>query len=53
MFGVTDIPLGLDTMKWFKHHLLTEGFKVESGRIEIADLVNRPVFNEQFLHDLR
>lgn len=51
-FGVTDIPLGLDTMKWFKHHLLTEGFKVESGRIEIAALVNRPVFNEQFLHDL-
>ncbi len=52
MFGVTDIPLGLDTMKWFKHHLLTEGFKVESGRIEIAALVNRPVFNEQLLHDL-
>ncbi|MCD6392983.1 MAG: o-succinylbenzoate synthase [Planctomycetes bacterium] len=52
MFGVTDIPLGLDTMKWFKHHLLTEGFKVESGRIEIAALANRPVFNEQFLCDL-
>ncbi len=52
MFGVADIPLGLDTMKWFKHHLLTEGFKVESGRIEIAALVNRPVFNEQLLHDL-
>ena len=52
MFDVADIPLGLDTMKWFKHHLLTEGFKVESGRIEIADLVNRPVFNEQLLHDL-
>ena len=43
MYGAADIPLGLDTMKWFKHHLLTEGFKVESGRIEIADLVNRPV----------
>ncbi len=53
MFGVTDIPVGLDTMKWFKHHLLTEGFKVESGRIEIATLVNRPVFNEQLLCDLR
>ncbi len=52
MFDVADIPLGLDTMKWFKHHLLTEGFKVESGRIEIAALVNRPVFNEQLLHDL-
>ncbi len=52
MFGVVDIPLGLDTMKWFKHHLLTEGFKVESGRIEIAALVNRPVFNEQLLCDL-
>ena len=52
MFDVADIPLGLDTMKWFKHHLLTEGFKVESGRIEIADLVNRPVFNEQLLYDL-
>ena len=52
MFDVADIPLGLDTMKWFKHHLLTEGFKVESGRIEIAALVNRPVFNEQFLCDL-
>ncbi len=52
MFGATDIPLGLDTMKWFKQHLLTEGFKVESGRIEIAALVNRPVFNEQFLYDL-
>ena len=52
MFDVADIPLGLDTMKWFKHHLLTEGFKVESGRIEIASLVDRPVFNEQLLHDL-
>ncbi|RKY05058.1 MAG: o-succinylbenzoate synthase [Planctomycetota bacterium] len=52
MFGAADIPLGLDTMKWFKHHLLTEGFKVESGRIEIAALVNRPVFNEQLLYDL-
>lgn len=53
MFGITDIPLGLDTMKWFAQPLLKEGFKVTAGHIDIATLVNRPVFNEKLLHDLR
>ena len=53
MFGITDIPLGLDTMKWFAQSLLKEGFKVTAGHIDVATLVNRPVFNEQLLHELR
>ena len=53
MFGITDIPLGLDTMKWFEYPLLKEGFKVTAGHIDVATLVNRPVFNEQLLHELR
>ena len=53
MFGITETPLGLDTIKWFAKPLLNRGFKVASGHIDIATLTDRPVFNEQLLQDVK
>ena len=38
--GLIDIPVGLDTLSWFKENLLTEEIKIKNGNIALTDVLN-------------
>ena len=50
---LTDIPVGLDTLKWFSTSLLEGGFEIKDGRIDIKDLLAcRPKLKSELLQDV-
>ncbi len=50
---LTDIPAGLDTLKWFSTSLLEGGFEIKDGRIDIKDLLAcRPKLKSELLQDV-
>jgi len=52
MMGIMDIPLGLDTGKWFQQDLLTEPLAFEKGRMHLPALSMRPVLRQDCLRPL-
>ncbi|MCL5770748.1 MAG: hypothetical protein M1479_00525, partial [Actinobacteria bacterium] len=38
--GLIEIPVGLDTLSWFKEDLLTEEIKIKNGNIALTDVLN-------------
>ena len=47
--GITHIPLGLDTGKWFREDLLSTPIISEKGKILIPSLTDRPKLRQSFL----
>ena len=50
--GITQTPLGLDTVKWFKEDLLLSSLVVENGAISLSSLSTRPELDQRFLKPL-
>lgn len=51
--GLVDIPMGLDTMKWFGQSLVPAGFEVTGGCVDIAQLLAcRGVIDKGLLRDV-
>ena len=52
-FGMVGLPMGLDTLKWFRETLLVEGFGISNGQIDIDALLKaRPKIRTDILLDV-
>jgi o-succinylbenzoate synthase len=49
---VTQIPLGLDTLRWFQEDLLSTPFVIKNGTIPCDRLADRPKIKDIFLQPL-
>jgi O-succinylbenzoate synthase len=50
--NLTNTALGLDTLKYFKHDLLTSPFQIEQGAVKLAQAFDCiDVLNEKLLKD--
>lgn len=50
--GITQIPLGLDTGKWFQQDLLLKPLKIEKGMFSLTSVSTRPEFRQSVLKPL-
>jgi len=46
---ITQTPLGLDTLKWFRENLLSNPLEIKAGRIALSPLTTRPELRQDFL----
>ena len=47
--GITQTPLGLDTLKWFQEDLLSTPLEIEAGKIALRPLAVRPKLRQDVL----
>lgn len=53
LFHMFDTPLGLDTLKWFREPLLSEGFGISGGYVDIGAMAAiQPKLKTSLLHDV-
>jgi O-succinylbenzoate synthase len=52
--GLSDVPAGLDTLKWFVEDCLTDQISVVNGSVSLGHLIEqRPCFKGALLTDVR